>query len=75
MATTPVQHPASPLSQSAKMDRLSASAGLKTVLGPLASLRLTVALLGISVFVVWLITLDQARMDIWDVKQKRFETR
>ena len=74
MATTPVQHPASPLSQSAKMDRLSASAGLKTVLGPLASLRLTVALLGISVFVVWLITLDQARMDIWDVKQKHFES-
>ncbi|MCH2183550.1 MAG: cytochrome c biogenesis protein CcsA [Mariniblastus sp.] len=74
MATTPVQHPATPLGHSAKVDRLTAGAALKTVLGPLASLRLTVALLGISVFVVWLITLDQARLDIWDVKQKHFES-
>ena len=50
------------------------SSSLKTIFGPLASLRLTVALLSLSVFVVWLITLDQARLDIWDVKQKHSES-
>lgn len=45
---------------------------VRALIGPLASLKLTVALLGISVLVVWLVTLDQAKMDIWEVKQKHF---
>ncbi len=74
MATTPAQNPTTTLSEPVKANDLGAGDIMKTVFGPLASLRLTVALLGISVFVVWIITLDQARIDIWEVKQKHFES-
>ncbi len=45
---------------------------LVAVLTPLASLRLTVGLLAMSVFVVWVATLEQTRYDIWTVKQLHF---
>lgn len=45
---------------------------VRAVLVPLASLRLTVALLVTSVVVTWLATLQQTRMDIWDVKRAHF---
>lgn len=45
---------------------------LRAVATPLASLRLTVALLVLGVLVTWLATLQQTRMDIWDVKRAHF---
>lgn len=45
---------------------------LVACLTPLASLRLTVGLLAVSVFVVWVATLEQTRYDIWTVKQLHF---
>lgn len=44
----------------------------EVVLGPLASLKLTVLLLILSVFVVWLATMEQTRVDFWTVKQRHF---
>ncbi len=43
------------------------------VLAPLASLKLTVCLLVLAVFVTFIATLDQTRFDIWEVKHKHFE--
>ena len=42
------------------------------VLSPLASLKLTVTLLACAVFVTWIATLDQASIDIWELKKKHF---
>ncbi|HMP80659.1 MAG TPA: hypothetical protein PKD54_14490, partial [Pirellulaceae bacterium] len=41
-------------------------------LQPLASLRLTVALLALSVFVVFVATLEQTESDIWTVKHRHY---
>lgn len=38
----------------------------------LASLKLTVGLLILSVFVIWVATLQQIEMDIWEVKKRHF---
>jgi len=45
---------------------------IRALLMPLASLRLTVGLLIMSVFVIWIATMQQTRMDIWDVKRAHF---
>ena len=45
---------------------------VRAILTPLASLRLTVALLVLGVFVTWVATMQQSRMDIWDVKRAHF---
>jgi hypothetical protein len=45
---------------------------LQSLLMPLASLKLTVFLLIASVFVTWLATMEQTRVDFWAVKQKHF---
>ena len=47
---------------------------LRAVLMPLASLKLTVALLGAGLFLVFIGTLAQTRYDIWDVVHKYFRT-
>jgi ABC-type transport system involved in cytochrome c biogenesis permease subunit/DNA polymerase III delta prime subunit len=44
----------------------------KGILNALASLRLTVVLLVLAVLVIWIVTLEQTRYDIWTVKQKHF---
>lgn len=44
-----------------------ASTGIRQTLKPLASLKLTVALFGFSIFLVMAGTLAQVEMDIWDV--------
>ena len=44
----------------------------KAIVQPLASLRLTVFLLAVGVLVVWIATLDQTRIDIWELKSKHF---
>ncbi len=45
---------------------------VRAMMAPLASLKLTVILLALSVFVVWVITLEQATIDIWELKHKHF---
>lgn len=47
---------------------------LRTILKPLASLRLTVGLLALSVFIIWAITLQQATLDIWELKNQHFSS-
>lgn len=42
------------------------------IVKPLASLKLTVFLLVLSVLTVWIATLDQTRIDIWELKAKHF---
>ncbi len=44
------------------------------VLEGLGSLKLTVALLIIAVFVVWVSSLQQTRMDVWAVKSQHFSS-
>src|SRR5438132_2040549 len=46
----------------------------RAVLMPLASLKLTVALLAAGLFLVFIGTLAQTRYDIWDVVHKYFRT-
>ena len=46
----------------------------KQILGPLASLKLTVGLFAISIFLVFTGTLAQTRMDIWDVMSQYFRS-
>ena len=45
---------------------------VRSVLAPIASLKLTVFLLVLAVFVTWIITLEQAAIDIWELKNKHF---
>ena len=45
---------------------------LRSILKPLASLRVTVGLLALSVFIIWAITLQQATLDIWELKNQHF---
>ena len=47
---------------------------LVAILQPLASLKLTVTLLCCAVFVTWIATLDQATIDIWELKRKHFSS-
>lgn len=58
--------------EAVRTSRLGLGGLLRTLLTPLASLHLTVALLVLSVFVTWVATLQQTRMDIWDVKRAHF---
>ena len=50
----------------------SVSEPVRRVLKPLASLKLTVVLFGLSIFIVLAGTLAQVRMDIWDVINEYF---
>ncbi len=43
-----------------------------SIVKPLSSLKLTVFLLVLSVLTVWIATLDQTRIDIWELKDKHF---
>ena len=43
-----------------------------TILTPLASLRLTVGLLFLSVLITFLITLQQSSRDMWEIKKEHF---
>lgn len=45
---------------------------IRAVLTPLASLKLTVVLLFLAVFVIWVVTLEQTRFGMWTVKQRHF---
>jgi len=56
------------------LNRASAIDLLRTVLAPLASLRLTVALLGLSMFLVLAGTVAQIDHDVWHVLHTYFRT-
>ena len=51
---------------------LTATDIAQAILAPLSSLRLTVALLGLSVLVTFLITLQQSSRDMWEIKNEHF---
>ena len=51
---------------------LSALEIARAILAPLASLKLTVFLLVLAVFVVFIATLQQTRMDMWTVKSMHY---
>ncbi len=53
---------------------LTATDIVQAILTPLSSLRLTVVLLGLSVLVTFLITLQQSERDMWEIKNDHFSS-
>ena len=53
---------------------LTATDIAQAILAPLSSLRLTVVLLGLSVLVTFLITLQQSSRDMWEIKNEHFSS-
>lgn len=53
---------------------LTTSDRVRAILTPLASLRLTVVLLAVSVFAVFIITLQQATHDMWEIKSQHYSS-
>ncbi len=47
---------------------------VQVVLTPLASLRLTIVLLAVSVFAIFIITLQQATHDMWEIKSQHYSS-
>ena len=47
---------------------------MRAILAPIASLKLTVFLLVLAVFVTWVVTLEQATVDIWELKNKHYSS-
>ena len=47
---------------------------VRAILTPIASLKLTVFLLVLAVFVTWVVTLEQATIDIWELKNKHYNS-
>ena len=47
---------------------------VRAILAPIASLRVTVFLLVLAVFVTWVVTLEQATVDIWELKNKHYSS-
>ena len=65
-----IQAPANPTLTNAKT--MTATDIVRAILAPIASLKLTVFLLVMAVFVTWVITLEQVSLDIWALKHKHF---
>jgi ABC-type transport system involved in cytochrome c biogenesis permease subunit len=61
-------------SEASSGGELSSLDYVKAVLTPLASLRLTVFLLFLAVFVTFVATLEQTRSDVYNVKMRHFES-
>ena len=61
-------------SPAALTSKTNATDIVRAIVTPIASLKLTVALLVIAVFVTWIITLEQATYDIWALKNKHFHS-
>lgn len=57
-----------------KTKALTATDRIQLFLAPLASLRLTVVLLAVSVFVIFIITLQQATHDMWEIKSQHYSS-
>ena len=47
---------------------------MQAIITPLASLRLTVTLLAVSVFAIFIITLQQATHDMWEIKSQHYSS-
>ena len=47
---------------------------VQAIITPLASLRLTVTLLAVSVFAIFIITLQQATHDMWEIKSQHYSS-
>jgi len=57
-----------------KSKTLTMTDRVQAVLTPLASLRLTVVLLAVSVFAIFIITLQQATHDMWEIKSQHYSS-
>lgn len=69
----PVHHVAQLVNEVTEVDFLTViRSTLLAALKPLASLKLTVFLLTLATFVIWVITLEQSRADFWTIKGKHF---
>ncbi len=55
-------------------ETLTATDVAQAILAPMSSLRLTVVLLGLSVLVTFLITLQQSSRDMWEIKNEHFSS-
>ncbi|MEM9410376.1 MAG: cytochrome c biogenesis protein ResB, partial [Planctomycetota bacterium] len=72
MASNPASTPS--LTASLEKQNVSATDIARAILAPLASLKLTVFLLVMAVFVTWIVTLEQTTLDIWELKTKHFNS-
>lgn len=57
-----------------KTKTLTVGDRVQLFLAPLASLRLTVVLLAVSVFAIFIITLQQATHDMWEIKSQHYSS-
>ena len=57
-----------------KTKTLTTTDRVQAILAPLASLRLTVVLLAVAVFVIFIITLQQATHDMWEIKSQHYSS-
>lgn len=57
-----------------KSNTLTTTDYVQAILAPLASLRLTVVLLAVAVFVIFIITLQQATHDMWEIKSQHYSS-
>lgn len=57
-----------------KTKTLTTADRVQLFLAPLASLRLTVVLLAVSVFAIFIITLQQATHDMWEIKSQHYSS-
>ncbi len=75
MASEILTHPATPRKEPAAAEiPISPRRKVQSLLMPLASLRLTVALFALSIFLIFTGTLAQVSMDVWDVVRLYFRT-
>jgi|GEM_PF-483184 len=57
-----------------KSKNLTMTDRVQAILTPLASLRLTVVLLAVAVFAIFIITLQQATHDMWEIKSQHYSS-
>src|SRR4029434_2228850 len=74
LATPPIPPPSSPMSAPVRTSPSSLSSSLRTLLAPLASLKLTVALLLLAMLLIFAGTWAQIDAGIWDVQAKYFHS-
>lgn len=72
MATDSISR--SPTHAADQGEALTATDIAQAILAPMSSLRLTVVLLGLSVLVTFLITLQQSSRDMWEIKTEHFSS-
>lgn len=72
MATSASSSPAQPRELETLDSTSEWGKTLQTILGPFASLKLTVVLMALAIVIIFIGTLAQTQKDIWDVMREYF---